>query len=212
MKDGASGARSNAQEAFDLASEANNKSHKLIKNLEEVNDKIWEILKTEQPTPAEVRDLAQEVLRQYITLTPDEIKDLAAKIADIVNSLTDPEKILHETSADLQLAIELKDRANYTKNIAQEKEALVGKVIGLLHDSQATQELAQEAITQAEHDIKLSQNDIDEISEITKQAKTKVDDTTNSVNDLGKWFDNLTMARLESELSLSLKILMYRKK
>lgn len=188
MKDNASGARGSAQEAFDLASEANNKSQKLVNNLQEVNDKIWNLLSAEQPTPAEVRKLAEEVLRQTITLTPDEIKGLAEKIADIVNSLSNPEKILQETSNDLALASELKERANYTKNIAQEKEALVGKVVGLLQESQATQELAQEAITQAENDIKLSQNDIDEISQITREAKKKVDDTTDSVNELGKFF------------------------
>ncbi|XP_001607740.1 laminin subunit beta-1 [Nasonia vitripennis] len=184
LKDNASGARSNAQEAFDLASAARNQSDKLTKDLSNVNKKIWDLLKAEQPTPAEVRDLAKEVLNEKITLTPEEIKGLADKIANIVGSLNNPELILRETSDDLQLAKELRERANYTKKIAQEKEALAGKVVELLMETQGSQEIAQEAISKAEADIDLSKHDLDEISQITKQAKQKADDTTNSVNDL----------------------------
>ena len=186
LKDSSTGARGNAQEAFDLASMARNQSDKMIKDLSDVNKKIWDLLKADQPTPAEVRDLAKEVLGKNITLTPDEIKGLADQIASIVGSLSDPERILSETSADLELANALKERARYTKNVAQEKETLAGKVIDLLNETEESQKLAEDAIEKAEGDIKLSQDDLKEISEITREAKKKANDTANSVNELGK--------------------------
>jgi chromosome segregation ATPase len=186
LKDSASGARYNAQEAFDLASTARNQSDKLVKNLSDVNNKIWDLLTAEQPTPAEVRDLAKEVLSKNITHTPKEIKYLADQIATIVGSLNDPEKILHETFSDLQLAKDLREQANESRTIAQEKEALASKIVALLQETQTSQKFAQEAISKAETNIKLSQHDLDEISQITKEAKKKAADTTNSVKDLGK--------------------------
>lgn len=187
LREGSTGALANAQEAFNLSSTARNQSDKLIKDLSDVNKKIWDLLKADQPTPAEVRDLAKEVLSKNITLTPEEINGLAHQIAEIVGSLTDPERILHETSDDLQLANDLKERANQTRAMAVEKEALAGKVIGLLQETEASQELAEDAINKAEADISLSQRDLDEISHITKEAKKKADDTTNSVNELGMY-------------------------
>ena len=187
LKDSAAGARANAQEAHDLAIAARNQSDKMMKDLSDVDKKIWDILESEQSTPAEVRDLAQEVLSMTITLTPDEIRGLADQIKEIVSSLSDPESILKDTYSDLELAHEIRDRANWTKSVAEKQEELANKVNTLLQETRESQELAQEAISKAEDDIELSLRDLNEISMITKQAKKKADDTTNSVDDLGEY-------------------------
>ncbi|XP_058795433.1 laminin subunit beta-1 isoform X2 [Phymastichus coffea] len=206
LRDSSTGARGNAQEAFDLASQARNQSDKLTEDLSDVNKKIFDLLRAEQPTPAEVRDLAREVLNKSITLTPEEIKDLADKIAEIVGSLSDPERILSETSNDLQLANDLRDRANWTRAMAEEKEALAGKVIELLRETQESQELAQEAISKAENDIELSQKDLDEISQITKDAKGKANDTANSVNELETRLKHLQTESVKNDFMIKQEI------
>uniref|UniRef100_A0ABD2X9T7 Laminin subunit beta-1 n=1 Tax=Trichogramma kaykai TaxID=54128 RepID=A0ABD2X9T7_9HYME len=184
LRDGAAHARHDAQEAFDLAITARNQSDKMVSDLADVNRKIELLMEAEQPSPAEVRDLAQEVLNKSITLTPEQIKGLADQITEIVGSLSDPDRILQETSSDLALAEEMRDRAEEAKMIAQKQEDLAAKVTALLQETRASQELAQEAIGKAETDIENSQRDLHEITQITKEAKKKADDTYNSVNDL----------------------------
>ncbi|XP_014221336.1 laminin subunit beta-1 isoform X2 [Trichogramma pretiosum] len=184
LRDGAAHARHDAQEAFDLAITARNQSDKMVSDLADVNRKIELLMEAEQPSPAEVRDLAQEVLNKSITLTPEQIKGLADQITEIVGSLSDPDRILQETSSDLALAEEMRNRAEEAKMIAQKQEDLAAKVTALLQETRASQELAQEAIGKAETDIENSQRDLHEITQITKEAKKKADDTYNSVNDL----------------------------
>lgn len=131
IKQDAVTARSNAQDGFNYAYDARNKSDKLVKNLTEINEKIWTILNEEQPTPVMVRDLAEEVLSKNIHLRPDEIESLAADIDKIVGSLTDSDRILSDTAADLRMAQDLEERANRAKELALEKQTQAGKVFNL---------------------------------------------------------------------------------
>lgn len=184
VKQDATAARSNAQDAFNFAWDAYNKSDKVIKDLSDINDKIWSTLNEEQSTPAMVRDLAEEVLNKNIQLKPDEIKKLADRIKSIVGSLTDSEKILSDTADDLQLANDLEERANRAKSEAIKKQMLAGNVVLLLTNTQTAQDQAQIAIDKADQDIKLSEKDLTDIIEETKNAQKKADNTTKSVHSL----------------------------
>ncbi|KAJ8664871.1 hypothetical protein QAD02_006533 [Eretmocerus hayati] len=188
LRNGATSAQDNAEEAFNLASQASNQTNKLVNELSDMNKKIKDVLNSDQSKPADIRDLAMEVLSKTITQTPEQIKSRADQIEKIVGSLSDPERILYETSSDSRVAQELKEQALATKNLAMEKEALAGHVINLLKETEDSQNLAQQAIDTAENDIELSQKDLEEISQITKAAKNKVDETTNSVNDLCEYW------------------------
>lgn len=59
-----------------------------------------------------VLQLAEETLAISISLTPEQIRDLAAQINATVKGLTDIEKILNETNDDLNRARRLKERAD----------------------------------------------------------------------------------------------------
>jgi laminin beta 1 len=94
IKQDSTAARSNAQDAFNHAWDARNRSDKITKDLSDITKRIWSTLDEDQPTPAMVRDLAYEVLGKNIHLAPDEITRLAGRIKSIVGSFTDSEKIL----------------------------------------------------------------------------------------------------------------------
>lgn len=128
LKQDAIAARSNAQDAFNYAWDARNKSDKVTKSLSDINELMWAVLNEDHPTPVMVRDLAEQVLQKNIHLRPDEIRELADKIDSIVGSLTDSDKILHDTAADLQMAHELERRANQAKEAAIERQTQAGKV------------------------------------------------------------------------------------
>ncbi|GAB1863172.1 Laminin subunit beta-1 [Camponotus japonicus] len=184
IKQDSTAARSNAQDAFNYAWDARNRSDKITKDLSDITKRIWSTLDEDQPTPAMVRDLANEVLAKNIQLEPDEITQLADRIKSIVGSLTDSEKILADTKNDIRLAYDLEERANHTKEMALEKQALVNKVNLLLNDAQTAQHLAQNAIDKAEADVSKSQKDLVDIVDVTKAAQIQANSTTQSVEAL----------------------------
>ncbi|XP_033213933.1 laminin subunit beta-1 [Belonocnema kinseyi] len=188
VKSDATSARSNAQDAFNFASDARNRSDDLARNISDLADKIGSLLDQNQnqdhTTPAQVRTLAEEVIAKNIPLKPEEIRELADKIKQIVGSLTNSDTILADTKDDLDRVLELKAQANRTKEAALEKQNLASKVGDLLNEAKEAQDLADSAIEKANKDITLSEKDLTEIIEVTSEAKKRADNTKNSVNAL----------------------------
>ncbi|OAD54662.1 Laminin subunit beta-1 [Eufriesea mexicana] len=206
VKRDAMAARSNAQDAYNYALKARNLSENVYKNLSDINKRIRSTLDEDQPTPAMVRDLANEVLAKNIQLKPDEIKKLADRIKSIVGSLTDSEKILADTKDDLNLAREVKERANRTKENAIEKKVLANKVVILLNDTQRAQDRAQVAIDQAERDVNRAKQDLEEIAEVTKGAQMQANSTTHMVDSLDARLKQLQTQSVRNEFVLNQEI------
>lgn len=59
--------------------------------------------------------MAEEVLAMSISLTPQQIRDLADEINHTVRGLTDIDAILDATRGDLERARQLKNRADAAK-------------------------------------------------------------------------------------------------
>uniref|UniRef100_A0A348G671 Laminin subunit beta1 n=1 Tax=Odontomachus monticola TaxID=613454 RepID=A0A348G671_ODOMO len=212
IKQDSTAARSNAQDAFNYAWDARNRSENVSKELLDITNRIWSNLNDEQPTPAMVRDLANKVLEKNIQLEPDEITRLADRIKSIVGSLTDSEKILADTKDDLQLARELEQRANRAKEIAIEKQDLASKVILLLNDAEEAQEKAQSAIDKAEADVLKSQKDLVDIADVTKSAQIQANNTTQSVEALDIRLKQLQTQSVRNDFVLTKEISVEAKK
>jgi len=206
IKQDSTAARSNAQDAFNYAWDARNRSDKITKDLSDVTKRIWHTLDEEQATPAMVRDLANEVLEKNIQLEPDEITRLADHIKSIVGSLTDSEKILADTKDDLQLAHDLEMRAKQAKEMAVEKQILASKMILLLNDTQTAQRLAQSAIDKAETDVSKSQKDLADIADVTKAAQIQANITTQSVEALDARLKQLQTQSVRNDFVLTKEI------
>nr|XP_012215232.1 PREDICTED: laminin subunit beta-1 [Linepithema humile] len=184
VKQDATAARSNAQDAFNYAWDARNRSDKITKELSDITKRIWSNLDEDQPTPAMLRDLAYEVLGKDILLQPQEITQLADNIKNMVGSLTDSEKILADTKDDLERARILLKNASDAKNLAIEKEAVANKINVALNDTRTAQYMAQSAIDKAEADVSKSQEDLQYIANITMTAQIQANSTTQSVDSL----------------------------
>lgn len=206
VKQDSTAARSNAQDAFNYAWDARNRSDKITKDLSDITKRIWSTLDEDQPTPAMVRDLAYEVLEKKIQLEPDEITQLADRIKSIVGSLTDSEKILADTKDDLELARDLEKRANRAKEMAIEKQMLANKVTLLLNDTQTAQHLAQNAIDKAEEDVSKSQKDLANIADVTKAAQIQANNTTQSVEALDARLKQLQTQSVRNDFVLTKEI------
>ena len=59
--------------------------------------------------------IAEEVLGMSISLTPEQIQDLAQQINETIRGLTDIQKILDDTKDNLDMANGLKQRADSAK-------------------------------------------------------------------------------------------------
>ena len=62
--------------------------------------------------------MADEVLAMSISLTPDQISELARQINDAISGLTNIDEIIEATRADLARARDLERRANQAKLVA----------------------------------------------------------------------------------------------
>lgn len=206
LKHGADESRSNAQDAFNFALDARNKSDKVAKSLNDLNEKIETLLKEEQATPAMVRDLAEQVLSKNIHLEPDEIRELANKINNIVVSLTDSDKIISDSAADLKMANELEERANRAKESAIDKQTQAGKVVNLLSETQIAQGEAEISIEKAKKDIALSERDLEDISQITREAQMKAGNTTIAVEALEARLKQLQTQSVKNDFVLNEEI------
>ncbi|KAG7208341.1 hypothetical protein KM043_014577 [Ampulex compressa] len=206
VKQDATSARSNAQDAFNIAWDARNRSDKITRDLADINKRIWSTLDEEQPTPAMVRDLAEEILKKNIQLRPDEIKELADRIKKIVGSLTDSDRILADTRDDLLLAKKLEAMANRTRDLALEKQELASKVVVLLNEAEAGQNLATEAIDRAEQDVLKAQKDLEEIKEATLQAQGQANATSGAVEGLDSRLKQLHAQSVRNDFVLEQEI------
>lgn len=206
VKKDATTARSNAQDAYNFALRGRNLSESVTKDLADINKRIRSTLDEDQPTPAMVRDLANEILAKNIQLKPDEIKQLADRIKNIVGSLTDSEKILADTRNDILLAEQLKERANKAKEDAIEKQTLANNVVVLLNDAQKAQDMAQSAIDQAERDVSRSEKDLEEIAEVTRGAQMQANSTTQTVDNLDARMRQLQKQSAINDITLNQEI------
>lgn len=184
LKQDATIAHLNAQDAFNLTQDVINKTDKIIKTSNDLTDKITNFFEEEQATPSMVRYRAESVLNKNIHLKPDEIRNLADKIGNIVVSLTDSNKIITDTAPDLQMANNLEESANRAKEFALDKQSQVEKVLSILNDTQNAQIKTTIAIENTKNNIELSEKNLDDINKITNEAQMKAGNTTIAVDEL----------------------------
>ncbi|KAK2178481.1 hypothetical protein NP493_542g02038 [Ridgeia piscesae] len=195
-------AKAAAQEAYDSASAAKNESEGTLSALDDLMSRITEYMEQNGAKPAEIRQVAEEVLAMSISLQPEEIRDLARQINETIRGLTDIDTILAETKGDLERANDLKARAGATKEGADNVLDTAQRVLEALKRASEAQDAARNAIAKAEEDIMKAEEDLVMIESETTAGVEKSRETLDRVNDLKERLDSLKTTFTENEVNV----------
>ena len=106
--------------AYERSLAAKNQSEDTTKALQQLLDDIDKFFEDDGARPAQIREVAEQCLAMQISLTPDEILDLARQINQTMAGITNIERILTETASDLSMAGELQAKAVRAENRASD--------------------------------------------------------------------------------------------
>lgn len=185
-------AKMEAQEAYDAAIQAKNVSESARTELEGLLNQISTVLGTSRARPEDVEQVANEVLAMSVSLSPQQIRDLASLINSTVQGLQNIDKILAETEASRAMAQSLNQSAEEASTEARKILDTAQKVREALEGARKAQEAAEAAINQAQADITNAEADIDMIASETLDAR---DLSLKSLDLLGKLKERLEQLR-----------------
>jgi len=166
-----------AQEAYDMAYDAKNRSQSEAERVDLLAKKIDEFLQDDNATPEQVKKVAEECLEAEMTMDTNEIQQLANKINEATGSVTDVDKINQNTAGPLRQAEDLKAKADRAKMDAAAQLARAENVTKSLGDAEEAQNAANEAIQSALADIDSARKDLGDIKHEMEQATAASDKT-----------------------------------
>nr|XP_045621460.1 laminin subunit beta-1-like isoform X3 [Procambarus clarkii] len=188
---GVSGAKRQSDIAFDLAKmafemtfQARNMTDSHRAAISKLLEEIEEYFNVPGAKPKEIRVLAEEVLALDISLRPEQITDLAERITLTIDSLTNIDAIIDATRNDLDIAVQLKERADQAKKKAVDALNVSERVLEALEEAGAAQSAAEEAVLKASDDIHATQTHLTQIASETSVAQAKANSSLKEVQDL----------------------------
>lgn len=179
------------------------KFDKIANELNGIMDGVDKFNLMDGARPAEVRTLGTECLALSISLKPEQILDLARKINETISSLTNIDKILQDTAADLNTAEQLHSQADRAKEAADNILETVEQVLNMLRLAAIEQAKAAAAIAAASADIEGAQADIAEISTETDLLVKLVLELTDFIKKLRDRLNELRKKYAQNELYVS---------
>ncbi|GBP43432.1 Laminin subunit beta-1 [Eumeta japonica] len=184
-------AREKAKKTLNNANEFKISTERAINDTLNLTAQIKEFLSNTTTTPAEIRTLADEILKLSISSEPEEITELSKRINTTVSQLTNIENIINETKPALDKAKSLNSNATAAFQAANMTLQMANTVLQALDDAQAAQDAADNAITKASDDIEAAKNDLDPIALETQDAQMKANTTKEEVENLRLRLGNL---------------------
>ncbi|XP_070559223.1 laminin subunit beta-1-like [Ptychodera flava] len=191
-----------AQMAYDMALTAKTETEGAQTNLTDLLDSITDFLHSEGAKPADIRRIAERVLAMSISLTPDEIRDLAKEINETIQNLDNIDAILDETRDDLDRAKQLKEDAEKAKEYADDVRDKARNVIDALDEADRAQKEADDAIDKAEEDIKIAEEALLQIESETIAALDKARDSLEKVNGMDDQLDKIKKDFTDNALNI----------
>ncbi|XP_031335758.1 laminin subunit beta-1 isoform X2 [Photinus pyralis] len=188
-----------AQEAHDRAYEAFLSTNTSLDLMKKMKNRINEFLNQNHSTPEDIEKVAREVLEKQIDQKPEEIIELAQKIKDTVESLTNIDPIIAATADDLKKVEKLKSDADSVKIKANEILKVAEEVKEALGNSSLAQEQAGIAISGAKGNIDEVNRMLDKIGNTTEDAQQKTNEAADQIDKLGNRLTQLQVKITSNE-------------
>uniref|UniRef100_A0A915C6Q9 Laminin subunit beta-1 n=2 Tax=Parascaris TaxID=6254 RepID=A0A915C6Q9_PARUN len=163
--------RSKANDAHDVAEAAAKQANQTRMALEGILEEINEFLDSERSSPEQIRTLAEEITNMTISLTPEQIQDLADKIRENLMRINNIDSILEETRGNKTIAAALQNSAESASQRAAEIRNTTTAVREALKRTSEAQEAAKRAIDDAMEQIAEARTDLESADEETKIAE-----------------------------------------
>ncbi|XP_063408857.1 laminin subunit beta-1-like [Mytilus trossulus] len=195
-------AKDQAQMAYNKAMKAKNQTEKAKLMLQNVLSDVQDFLGLGRATPDDVKEITEEVLGMSISLTPDQIIELAQKINETIWGLQNIYSILNATRDDLDKAQKLKERAENAKGDANTILGKAQDVLDNLKGATSAQELATVAINKSDTDITNAEADLTQWRELEAELE---DQRANALNSRKKLENDIKDLRQQAELAVFVK-------
>ncbi|XP_063445068.1 laminin subunit beta-1-like [Mytilus trossulus] len=195
-------AKDQAQMAYNEAMKAKNQTEKAKLMLQNVLSDVQDFLGLGRATPDDVKEITEEVLGMSISLTPDQIIELAQKINETIWGLQNIDSILNATRDDLDKAQKLKERAENAKGDANTILGKAQDVLDNLKGATSAQELATVAINKADADITNAEADLTQIESETSAASEKSDTSLKAIELLKIRLEALRKKYIENDIKV----------
>ncbi|XP_063411226.1 laminin subunit beta-1-like [Mytilus trossulus] len=195
-------AKDQAQMAYNKAMKAKNQTERAKLMLQNVLSDVQDFLGLGRATPDDVKEITEEVLGMSISLTPDQIIELAQKINETIWGLQNIDSILNATRDDLDKAQKLKERAENAKGDANTILGKAQDVLDNLKGAVSAQELATVAINKADADITNAEADLTQWRELEAELE---DQRANALNSRKKLENDIKDLRQQAELAVFVK-------
>ena len=188
-----------AKQAWEKVQQAKNSSDQMSDELKNLLQLIDKFLEESNAKPSVIRNLAEQCTALQISLTPEQIIQLTRQINETIGSLTDIDKILQETSADLSLANALRERADRAKEKADRMLTTAKQVLAALDEAATAQARAEQAIAETLGHVEAANNHLAHVDAETNAAQTRATSAQQDVFKLEERLNELKKRYTQNE-------------
>ncbi|KAF5272841.1 hypothetical protein FQR65_LT00437 [Abscondita terminalis] len=188
-----------SQDAYDKAHSALLSTNSSLQSMNNMKIRINEFLNQNHSTPEDIKKVAYQVLEKRIEQKPEEILELAQKIKDTVESLTNIDPIIAATADDLKKVEKLKNDADEAKMKANEILKVAEEVKEALGSSSLAQEQAGIVISAAKVNIDEVNKLLDKIGNTTADAQDKTNNASSQIDKLDSRLNELKLKITSNE-------------
>ncbi|CAG9828598.1 unnamed protein product [Diabrotica balteata] len=188
-------------------------ANKSLKEMSDMRNEMMDFMNQNKSKPADIKKLAEEILKKNVEKTPEEVRELAENIKNAIDRLTNTDYIIEDTKGDLAKVNELKEHAKYAKTNATKLLKEAEDVNDVLNKTQDAQKEAESAIDKAWNDYRVVENILYMIGNKTESAQdltthidTDIRGLKNKLTDLQRNItDNGIFANRVIEESINIK-------
>ncbi|KAG5893086.1 hypothetical protein JTB14_029481 [Gonioctena quinquepunctata] len=173
-----------AQETFDKIFDELKKVNSSLKEVTDMRKEMREFVGQNNTKPEDIKKLAEEILKKNVQKTPAEVRELADNIKNAVDRLTNTDYIIEATKGDLARVNELKEHAKYAKSNATKLLKEAEDVNDSLNKTQDAQAEAEEAIDKAWDDYRTVEDILYQIGNNTEAAQETTNEIDNHIHTL----------------------------